>query len=98
MSTRKSLLAVLALAIAIAFSPLSELQAATVSPGAGPGVDNAIVKVAKKSKKAKPAKKAKKKSAKKGKKAKSKGGPGGCGAYMYYSKKDHKCMDARLKK
>ncbi|HJZ31036.1 MAG TPA: hypothetical protein VKF35_08020 [Hyphomicrobiaceae bacterium] len=94
MSTRKSLLAILALAIAIAFSPLSQLQAATVSPGAGPGVDTVIVKVAKKSKKAKTAKK---KSGKKGKTAKSKGA-GGCGAYMYFSKKDHKCMDARLKK
>lgn len=83
----------MALAIAIAFSPLSELQAATMSPGANPGVDNAVVKVAKKAAKKK-AKKGKKKSAKK---AKSKG-PGSCGAYMYYSKKDRKCADARLKK
>jgi hypothetical protein len=92
MSISKTLIAVLALAIAIAFSPLSELQAATMSPGANPGVDNAVVKVAKKA--AKKAKKGKKKSAKK---AKSKG-PGSCGAYMYYSKKDRKCADARLKK
>ena len=48
MSISKTLIAVLALAIAIAFSPLSELQAATMSPGANPGVDNAVVKVAKK--------------------------------------------------
>jgi hypothetical protein len=48
MSIRRTLIAVLALAIAIAFSPLSQLQAATVSPGANPGVDNAVVKVAKK--------------------------------------------------
>jgi hypothetical protein len=93
MSISKTLVAVLALAIAIAFSPLSELQAATMSPGANPGVDNAIVKVAKKSAK-KSKKKGKKKSAKK---AKSKG-PGSCGAFMYYSKKDRKCADARLKK
>jgi hypothetical protein len=93
MSISKTLIAVLALAIAIAFSPLSELQAATMSPGANPGVDNAVVKVAKKAAKKK-AKKGKKKSAKK---AKSKG-PGACGAYMYYSKKDRKCADARLKK
>jgi hypothetical protein len=92
MSISKTLIAVLALAIAIAFSPLSELQAATMSPGANPGVDNAVVKVAKKA--AKKAKKGKKKSAKK---AKSKG-PGSCGAFMYYSKKDRKCADARLKK
>ena len=94
MSISKTLMAVLALAIAIAFSPLSELQAATMSPGSTPGVDNAIVKIAKKSAKKAKAKKGKKKS---GKKAKSKG-PGACGAYMYYSKKDRKCMDARSKK
>ena len=97
MSISKTFIAVLALAIAIAFSPLSELQAATMSPGSNPGLDNAVVKVAKK----KAAKKTAKKTAKKGKKsakvAKSKG-PGSCGAYMYYSKKDRKCADARLKK
>jgi hypothetical protein len=95
MSISKTLIAVLALAVAIAFSPLSQLQAATVSPGSNPGVDNAIVKVAKKSAK----KKAKKSGGKKksAKKAKSKG-PGSCGAFMYYSKKDHKCADARQKK
>jgi hypothetical protein len=94
MSIRKTLIAVLAVAIAIAFAPLSDLQAATLTPGSGPGVDNPIVKVAAK-------KKATKKKAKKGKKsakkAKSKG-PGSCGAYMYYSKKDRKCADARSKK
>jgi hypothetical protein len=96
MSIRKTLVAVLALAIAIAFSPLSELQAATMSPGANPGVDNAVVKVAKKAAKKKaPKKKGKKK--KSAKKAKSKG-PGSCGVNMYYSKKDRKCMDARQKK
>ena len=94
MSISKTLIAVLALAIAIAFSPLSELQAATLTPGSSPGLDNAIVKVAKKS--AKRAKKAKK-GKKSAKKAKSKG-PGSCGAYMYYSKKDRKCADARSKK
>ena len=94
MSISKTLIAVLALAIAIAFSPLSELQAATLTQGSSPGLDNAVVKVAKKSaKKAKKAKKGKKSA----KKAKSKG-PGSCGAYMYYSKKDRKCADARLKK
>jgi hypothetical protein len=94
MSISKTFIAVLALAIAIALSPLSQLQAATMSPGSNPGLDNAVVKVAKK-------KAAKKKTAKKGKKsakvAKSKG-PGACGAYMYYSKKDRKCADARSKK
>jgi hypothetical protein len=93
MSISKTFIAVLALAIAIAFSPLSQLQAATVSPGSNPGLDNAVVKVAKK--------KAGKKQAKKGKKSAKKvasKGPGSCGAYMYYSKKDRKCADARLKK
>jgi|RhiMethySRZTD1v2_1073278.scaffolds.fasta_scaffold96345_4 hypothetical protein len=95
MSIRKTLIAVLAVAIAIAFAPLSDLQAATLTPGSGPGVDNPIVKVAAKKKATKKkAKKGKKKSAKK---AKSKG-PGSCGAYMYYSKKDRKCADARSKK
>jgi len=95
MSIRKTLIAVLAVAIAIAFAPLSDLQAATLTPGSGPGVDNPIVKVAAKKKATKKkAKKGKKKSAKK---AKSKG-PGSCGAYMYYSKKDRKCADARAKK
>jgi ABC-type sugar transport system substrate-binding protein len=95
MSIRKSLIAVLAVAIAIAFAPLSDLQAATLTPGSGPGVDNPVVKVAaKKATKKKAKKKGKKKSAKK---AKSKG-PGSCGAYMYYSKKDRKCADARSKK
>jgi ABC-type sugar transport system substrate-binding protein len=95
MSIRKSLIAVLAVAIAIAFAPLSDLQAATLTPGSGPGVDNPVVKVAaKKATKKKAKKKGKKKSAKK---AKSKG-PGSCGAYMYYSKKEHKCADARSKK
>jgi hypothetical protein len=79
MSIRKTLIAVLAVAIAIAFAPLSDLQAATLTPGSGPGVDNPIVKVAAKKKATKKkAKKGKKKSAKK---AKSKG-PGSCGAYM----------------
>jgi tryptophan synthase alpha subunit len=66
-----------------------------VTPGSGPGVDNPVVKVAaKKAAKKKAKKKGKKKSAKK---AKSKG-PGSCGAYMYYSKKERKCADARSKK
>jgi hypothetical protein len=92
MYIRKTLLAALALAIAIAFSPLSELQAATfMNPGSQPGTDNLshVVKAKKKAKK-------KKKGKKKGKKAKSKAGS--CGTYMYYSKKSRKCMDARNKK
>jgi len=91
MRIRKALIAVLALAIAIAFSPLTELQAATfVSPDTKVSSDNVTHQIAKKKGK-------KKKGKKKGKKAKSKG-PGKCGTYMYYSKKTRKCMDARNKK
>ena len=96
---RKTFLTTLALAIAIAFSPLCGLQAATfVHPGSQPAMDNLTidVKAEKKGKKAKK-KKAKKAKKKKGKKAKGKG-PGACGTYMYWSKKTHKCMDARSKK
>ena len=84
---RNALLTILALAIAIAFSPLPDLQAAMfVHPGTQPGTENLVHVV-----------KAKKKSKKKGRYAKSKG-PGSCGTYMYYSGKTHKCMDARAKK
>jgi hypothetical protein len=93
MRIRKTLISALALAIAVAFSPLPELQAATlVGPGSQPGTDNLIqtVKMKKKAKKA--GKKGKKK---RGKKAGSKAGR--CGTYMYFSKKTKKCMDARKK-
>ena len=91
MRIRKTLLTALAFAIAIALSPLPELQAATfVSPGSQPGTENLAQIV-------KAKKKGKKKGKRKGKRAKSKG-PGKCGAYMYYSKKKRKCMDARDKK
>jgi hypothetical protein len=91
MRIRKALIAVLALAIAIAFSPLTELQAATfVSPDTKVSSDNVTHQIAKKKGK-------KKKGKKKGKKAKSKA-PGKCGTYMYYSKKARKCVDARNKK
>jgi len=95
MRIRKTLIAVLALAIAVAFSPLADLQAqAFINPGSQPGTDTLTQLV--KSNKQK-VKKAKKKGRKHhGKRAKSKG-PGKCGAYMYYSKKAHKCMDARKK-
>lgn len=97
MRIRKTLITALALAIAIAFSPLPELQAATlIGPGSQPGTDNITdtVKAKKKAKKKAKAKKGKKK--KKGKKARSKAGK--CGTYMYYSKKSRKCLDARNKK
>ena len=93
MRIRKTLIAILALAVAIAFSPLSELQAATfANPGSQPGSDNLTqtVKMKKKTKKA-----GKKRGKKKGKRARSKAGK--CGTYKYFSKKKKRCMDARNK-
>jgi hypothetical protein len=94
MQIRKTLFALLALAIAFALSPLEGLQASSLmGPGSQPGTENLTytVKAKKKAKKA-PAK-GKKKA--KGKKAASKG-PGRCGVGMYYKK--GKCEDARKKK
>lgn len=90
---RKILYAVIALAVAIAFSPISELQAAgVVGPGSKVETE-AVAQVAKAKKKWFFAKKR----AKAGKRAKSKRA-GSCGTYMYYSKKARKCVDARNKK
>ena len=95
MHIRKTLIAALAVAIAIAFSPLAELQAATLAgPGSQPGTDTLIHSV--KLKKKKGIKKGKKGKRKRGKKAGSKAGR--CGTYMYFSKKSRKCADARSKK
>jgi hypothetical protein len=91
MRIRKTLIAILALAIAIAFSPLPELQAAVLNPGSQPQSDSVIetVKAKKSMKKYK-----KKRKGKRGKRAKSKGK---CkGTYMYWKK--GKCHDARNKK
>jgi Ni/Co efflux regulator RcnB len=88
MRMRKTLIAILALAVAIAFSPLTGSQAATfVSPDTKVSSDNMTLTIAKKKGK-------KKKGKKKGKKAKSKAGK--CGTYKYYKK--GKCLDARNKK
>jgi hypothetical protein len=92
MHIRKTLYTLLALAIAIAFSPLPELQAATfVSPDTRAQVDSLTHAVKAKKKGKKYGKKRRK-----GKRAKSKG-PGKCGAYMYWSKKRKRCLDARKK-
>ena len=96
MRIRKTLITALAVAIAIAFSPLPELQAATfVNPGSQPGAGDVThaVKMMKKKKKA--MKKARKGKKKRGKRARSKAGH--CGTYMYWSKKRRKCLDARNK-
>ena len=93
MQIRKTLFALLALAIAFALSPLEGLQASSLmGPGSQPGTENLTytVKAKAKAKKA-PAKKAKAK----GKKAASKG-PGRCGTGMYFKK--GKCESAASKK
>jgi ABC-type transporter MlaC component len=94
MQIRKTLIALLAVAIAIAFSPVQELQAASLlSPGSQPAADNVTYTV--KAKKA--SKKKGKAKARKGKRAKSKSkGPGRCGVGKYWKK--GKCEDASSKK
>jgi hypothetical protein len=97
MRIKTTLVTILALAIAIAFSPLPELQAATfVNPGSQPGAEDMTHVVKMKKKKAKKKKKKKKGKKRRGKRAKSKAGK--CGTYMYWSKKQKKCLDARNKK
>ena len=89
MQIRKTLFALLALAIAFALSPLEGLQAASpMGPGSQPGTENLTytVKAKAKAKKAP----AKKKAKAKGKKAASKG-PGRCGATNYWDKKKRAC-------
>jgi hypothetical protein len=101
------MIAALASAVAVAFSPLPELQAAPFG-GAGPQLGSSGVvhlaqaekKAPKKASKKKGKKKAKGKKAK-GKKAKGKKAGKGtktasCGTYMY--RKGGKCVDARNKK
>jgi len=96
MQIRKTLYALLALAIAFALSPLDALQAASpMGPGSQPGTENMTYTVKAKAK----AKKAKGKRAKakkgKGKRVASKG-PGRCGTGMYFKK--GKCESAASKK
>jgi hypothetical protein len=94
MSIRKTLIAGLALAVAVAFSPLPELQAATfVNPGSQPGTDN-LAQSVKMKRKAKTAKMKRHRKHRKAKRAGSRGS--GCkGPYMY--RKKGKCMDSRNK-
>ena len=94
MRIRKTLISALALAIAVAFSPLSELQAAGLAtPGSQPGSDKLVQSVKMKKKTYRKAGKRKMGKRTRGKRAKSRGG---CkGTYMY--RKRGKCMDARNK-
>jgi hypothetical protein len=88
MQIRKTLIALLALAVAIAFAPIDSLQAASsFGPSSQPGTENLTYTVkAKKAGKAKAKAKGKRaKRAKRGKRAKSKG-PGRCGTGMYWKK------------
>lgn len=88
---RKTLYALLGLAVAYAIAPAQ--AASLMGPGSQPGTENVTytVKAAKKKAKAKPKGKAKAKAkAKKGKKTASKG-PGRCGATMYWDKKKRAC-------
>jgi hypothetical protein len=84
---RKTLYALLGLAVAVAFAPVQ--AASPMGPGSQPGTENLTytVKAKKKATKKAPAKKAKAK----GKKAKSKGGPGRCGTGKYWDKKKRAC-------
>ena len=91
MIIKKTLMAGIAVAVALAFAPLAELKAAMpAGPGSKVSADTLTQTVAKK-------KRATKKGKRKGKRAHSKG-PGRCGSNMYFSRKAHHCMDARNKK
>jgi hypothetical protein len=94
MSIRKTFIAALAVAIAAAFSPISELQAAAFNPGSQAGNGSLVQPIKAKKKKGytKAAKRGGKR--KKGRRAASKGKS--CGTYMY--RKGGKCVDARNKK
>jgi len=94
MSIRKTFIAALAVALAAAFSPIPQLQAATFNPGSQVGSNSLVQTIAKKKKSYKKAgknSKGKHKARRAGSKGKS-----SCGTYMY--KKGGKCVDARNKK
>lgn len=85
---KKSLIAALALAFGVAVSPLTMVNATTLlGPGTKAPVESTVELAQKKGKK---------KAKKAGKKAKSKAGK--CGTFMYYSKKQKKCLDAMAKR
>lgn len=92
MSIRKTFIAALAVAVAAAFSPIPELQAATFNPGSQVGSSSLVQTVAKK----KSSKKTAKKSKGKHKARRAGKGKSTCGTYMY--RKGGKCVDARNKK
>jgi hypothetical protein len=96
MQIRKTLVAMLAVAIAVAFSPIPQTQAASpFGPGSEPTTESLTytVKAKAKAKKGKAKKGKAKKGKAKGKKAKSKRA-GSCGTGMYYSRKKRGCASA----
>ena len=82
---KKTLFPALVIGAVLAFSPVSSITATAFKGPATKVQSESLVELAKGKKKAK-----------KGKKARSKAGK--CGAYMYWSKKEKKCLDARNKK
>jgi hypothetical protein len=95
MLTKGTFVAALAVAVAIAFSPLPELRAAPLGPpGSQPGSGDLVQSVqAKKASKKKAGKKKAKRKKAKGKTAKA---TKSCGTFKYH--KGGKCLDARDKK
>jgi hypothetical protein len=93
MKLKKTFVLALAAAVAIAFSPLTELRAAPFGGNSQTVTNDLVHSVQMKKKK----KKGKKKKGKKGKKAKGKKGAAkSCGTFKY--RKGGKCLDARDKK
>src|SRR6266705_4699488 len=97
MLIRKTLIAALASAIAIAFSPLPELRAAPFARSGSQSLSGDLVQSAQAKKKKRGYKKAGERKAGKRKKTKRAAAGGkSCGTYMY--RKGGKCLDARNKK
>jgi len=94
MSIRKTFMAALAVAVAAAFSPISDLQAAAFNPGAQAGSGSLVQPIKAKKKGYKKTAKRTGGKRKKGRRAASKSKS--CGTYMY--RKGGKCLDARNKK
>jgi hypothetical protein len=93
MQIRKTLVVALAVIVAIAFSPLSELRAAPFAGNGSQSASSELLHAAQAKPKAKKKAGKKKRKGKKGRKAKA---GKSCGTYMY--RKGGKCLDARNKK
>ena len=89
MTVGKVFTATLALALSIALSPLPELQAAPIS-GSNVQMPSLITPIAMK-------RHHKKRHGMRHRRHRMHSKRGRCGTYMYYSKKMHRCMDARKK-